>query len=151
VVPAQALVMRRLEDVDVVAVEAVRRDDEALRARAEQPVAEDLDERSAQLLGAVLGPPEAAEVPAGAEDGAPLRRVEVDDLGRPQPSSERQGDEATCRSADDEVEVVSDSAAEVLLERCQDRCREEALQAAAIKRKNLEGRGGAPGVWSPAC
>jgi hypothetical protein len=64
--------------------------------------------------------------------------VEAKDVGRSKTQAERDGDDSARRGSSDQVEVVGDSNAEVLLDRGQDGGREHAADAAAVERQDLK-------------
>ncbi len=64
--------------------------------------------------------------------------IEIDDLPRRHPQPEAQGDDAARRRAGDQVKVVGDPHVEIRLEPSQHGRREDASQATAIQRQDLE-------------
>jgi len=137
-------VVRRLEQVDGVLAEVVRGDDERDPALTEQALTEDPLQRRLEPVGPVLGaeqPTQPGQHGHAGEDRRALVDVELEDLPRRQPGAERERDDAAGRGAGDEVEVLDDGRADVLLQPGEESRREDPAHSAAIQCEHLESIG----------
>ena len=143
----------RLHNVDIVVVKIEGGDHQSRCAARHGPIAENLLERQVQRRGVVFGKKRPLETPPPqviAKDDRSGLRVEVHDLRGSQTGTESESNDSTCGGAGNEVEVISDADAKILLKPSEERRRECTLKSSPVEGQNLESaRPGGGSGWLP--